>query len=70
MKNNILNIIFLLVPLTVFISCKKDNTTPLNIIIIMADDLGYETIGANGGTSYQTPAIDHMATNGMRFEHC
>ena len=36
----------------------------------MADDLGYETIGANGGTSYQTPEIDRMATNGIRFEHC
>jgi arylsulfatase A len=41
-----------------------------NIILIMADDLGYETITANGGTSYQTPNIDKMATEGMRFEHC
>jgi len=41
-----------------------------NIILIMADDLGYETIGANGGRSYQTPEIDRMASNGMRFEHC
>lgn len=41
-----------------------------NIILIMADDLGYETIGSNGGSSYQTPEIDKMATNGMRFEHC
>jgi len=43
---------------------------PLNVIVIMADDLGYETIGANGGSSYQTPEIDRMASNGMRFEHC
>lgn len=42
----------------------------LNVIVIMADDLGYETIGANGGSSYQTPDIDRMASNGMRFEHC
>ena len=35
----------------------------------MADDLGYETIGANGGTSYRTPAIDRMAASGMRFEN-
>lgn len=28
-----------------------------NIILIMADDQGYETIGANGGTSYKTPNI-------------
>ena len=47
----------------------QENTKP-NIILIMADDLGYETIGANGGSSYKTPEIDRMAANGMRFEHC
>ena len=39
-----------------------------NIILIMSDDLGYEVIGANGGTSYRTPRLDQMARNGMRFE--
>lgn len=43
---------------------------PLNLILIMADDLGYETIGANGGESYRTPNLDRMAAGGMRFEHC
>jgi arylsulfatase A len=41
-----------------------------NIILIMADDLGYETIGANGGTSYKTPNLDRMAAGGVRFTHC
>ena len=41
-----------------------------NIILIMADDLGFECIGANGGTSYETPNIDRLAADGMRFEHC
>ncbi len=41
-----------------------------NIVLIMADDLGYETIGANGGTSYNTPNIDKLASTGVRFEHC
>jgi arylsulfatase A len=36
----------------------------------MADDFGYECIGANGSTSYQTPHIDKLAATGMRFEHC
>lgn len=40
-----------------------------NIILIMSDDLGYEVIGANGGTSYKTPFIDEMANQGMRFEN-
>ncbi len=41
-----------------------------NIILIMVDDLGYECIGANGGTSYNTPVIDELAETGIRFEHC
>ncbi|NND98531.1 MAG: sulfatase-like hydrolase/transferase [Pirellulaceae bacterium] len=41
-----------------------------NIVLIMADDLGFETIGANGGTSYRTPVLDQMAAQGVRFEHC
>ena len=41
-----------------------------NIILIMADDLGYETIGANGGTSCQTPTLDRLAATGVRFTHC
>ncbi len=42
----------------------------MNIILILADDLGYETIGANGGESYFTPNLDRLAANGVRFEHC
>lgn len=41
-----------------------------NIVLIMADDLGYECIGANGGTSYKTPVLDRLAAQGIRFEHC
>ncbi|MEA3367427.1 MAG: sulfatase-like hydrolase/transferase, partial [Planctomycetota bacterium] len=40
-----------------------------NIVLIMADDLGYETIGANGGTSYRTPVLDGLAERGVRFDH-
>lgn len=41
-----------------------------NVILIMADDLGFECIGANGGTSYSTPNIDKLAKSGIRFENC
>jgi arylsulfatase A len=41
-----------------------------NLVLIMADDLGYETIGANGGTSYKTPVLDRLASTGTRFTHC
>ena len=41
-----------------------------NIILIMADDLGYETVSANGGTPYKTPMLDGLAANGVRFTNC
>lgn len=57
-----------------FSGCGELVTKPVakrpNIILIMADDLGYECIGANGGTSYKTPVLDKMAEEGIRFEHC
>ena len=43
---------------------------PPNLILILADDLGYETLGANGGTSYKTPVLDKLAATGARFTHC
>jgi len=41
-----------------------------NIILIMADDFGYEGLGCNGGQSYSTPEIDKLAETGIRFENC
>ena len=41
-----------------------------NIVLIMADDLGYECLGCYGGTSYQTPHLDRLAATGMRFRYC
>ena len=40
-----------------------------NIVLIMSDDLGYEAIGVNGGTSYETPVLDEMANSGARFDN-
>ncbi len=54
------------------ISCRSGSSRRRqkpNIVLIMADDLGYECIGANGGESYQTPVLDELAANGVRFEH-
>ncbi|WP_145223318.1 arylsulfatase [Gimesia alba] len=38
-----------------------------NIIFIMADDLGYGDLGCYGQKLIQTPHIDQLATQGMRF---
>ncbi len=46
------------------------HAAPPNIILILADDFGYECVTANGGESYSTPNLDRLAANGLRFEHC
>ena len=42
-------------------------TTKPNIIFILADDLGYGELGSYGQKAIQTPALDRMAAEGMRF---
>jgi arylsulfatase A len=41
-----------------------------NVIVVLADDLGYECLGCNGGESYDTPHLDQLAAEGVRFTHC
>ncbi|MBD3265474.1 sulfatase-like hydrolase/transferase [bacterium] len=38
-----------------------------NIIFIMADDLGYGDLGCYGGNKVNTPNIDRMAREGLKF---
>jgi arylsulfatase A len=52
--------------LLAFLSVAKAEEKP-NIIFILADDLGYNQIGANGATRIQTPNIDRLSANGIRF---
>jgi arylsulfatase A-like enzyme len=40
-----------------------------NIVVILADDLGYGEVGCYGQTVVQTPRLDQMAVEGMRFTH-
>lgn len=42
-----------------------DNTLP-NIVILLADDLGYGDLGCYGGEA-QTPHVDQLAKEGIRF---
>ena len=41
-----------------------------NIILIMADDVGCEPIGAYGGERWKTPHIDALAKGGMKLDYC
>jgi arylsulfatase len=41
----------------------------VNFVVINLDDVGYGDFSCNGAYGYQTPNIDRMASEGMRFTH-
>lgn len=43
---------------------------PINVVLIMADDVGYECFGAYGSKQYRTPRLDKMADSGVKFTRC
>ena len=45
------------------------SSPPPNVLLIMADDVGTETLGCYGGESYATPRLDALAAVGMRFQY-
>lgn len=52
------------------IECDAAAKQKTNIILIMADDVGYECFGCYGSKQYSTPSIDRMSKRGMLFTHC
>jgi arylsulfatase A-like enzyme len=51
--------------LSAFLVEKKEKTP--NIVLIFMDDLGYGDLSSYGAMDYQTPNLDKMATEGIRF---
>lgn len=55
----------------ILFSCSKTKEIKKpNIILIMADDLGYESLSTYGNTAYSTPTLDKLALEGIRFDNC
>lgn len=49
-------------------ACSKKKLEKPNILVILVDDLGWADVGANfPDTFYETPNLDRMAANGLRF---
>ncbi|HOB05170.1 MAG TPA: sulfatase-like hydrolase/transferase, partial [Propionibacteriaceae bacterium] len=44
-------------------------TSP-NVVLVLADDLGWGDLGCYGGTAIPTPAVDRLARHGTRFVDC
>jgi hypothetical protein len=68
---NVMRFFFTVAALMAFSVTRADEPAKKpNVVVILADDLGYECIAANGGKSYKTPHLDRLAQAGVRFEHC
>src|SRR5271168_3137828 len=50
----------------------QPRSTRPNIVVILADDIGYGDLSCYGATKVRTPNLDRLAAQGMRFTdaHC
>ena len=71
MKASKNNFFYVVIFINIFlISCQKSRKiVPPNVLIIIADDLGWSQIGCYGSTFYETPNIDKLAKSGIRFSN-
>lgn len=60
----------LLLLFTLVTACQSQQPDrPPNIVVIFFDDMGYGDPVSFGGIGYETPHMDRMAAEGMRFTH-
>ena len=64
MKFKFYSLLFLLAP--IFCSCTELEKQP-NIVFFLVDDLGWMDVGCYGSSFYETPNIDRLAEEGVRF---
>ena len=67
MKNRILAPLALLGLLVSGVVTAAESPAKPNVVVIMADDLGFGDVSCNGATAVQTPNIDRLAAEGLRF---
>ena len=67
--NSLLRILICLLSLVFFASRLQAEAAqrPPNFIVIFCDDMGYADIGPFGAEGYQTPNLDRVAAEGMKF---
>ena len=57
----------LLVLTALALSCSNEKASLPNIVLIVADDLGWRDVGFMGSDYYDTPGLDQLASEGMVF---
>ena len=68
MKNRIRFFFYLLLGMLLVTGCSSSPEKP-NIVFILADDMGYSDLGCFGAEVIETPNIDQLASNGLRFNN-
>ena len=65
---SILSLIFLIATVSISLGATNcDGQDKPNIVVIMADDLGFGDLSCYGTKSFETPNIDQLAKEGLRF---
>src|SRR5690242_14995500 len=67
MSNPIARTVLLFTLLCSFAFVQSAEARKPNIIFILADDLGWTDLGCQGSKYYETPNIDRLASQGLRF---
>lgn len=49
---------------------RRDLLDRPNIVVMLADDLGIDAVGCYGAESIETPRLDALAAQGLRFQNC
>ena len=53
--------------LALLLAAVAGSREPPNVVLILADDLGWGQLGVYGGEAYRTPNLDRLASEGIRF---
>ncbi|WP_139956947.1 sulfatase family protein [Flavicella sediminum] len=59
--------ILLIVLAASFLNAQKQKSEQPNVVLIFIDDEGYGDVGCYGATGFETPNLDQLASEGMRF---
>lgn len=64
MKRVLVALLFLF---AIGLPCSAADDKPLNFVVVLVDDLGWTDLACFGSKFYETPHLDKLAAEGMRF---